>query len=389
VSYLLAASDTNATSNITIHEVRSRRDRNAFVHMPWPIYAGDPLWVPPLLMERKEFINPNKHPFYLHGSATQFLARQNGRWVGRVLVSDDPLYNQTHGSNVGCFGMFESLPESAVTHALLDAAADWLRARGRTQIMGPIDYSTNYGCGLLVDGFDTPPRVMMNHNPPYYADLLESWGMAKTKDLFAWWVPLDLEKVARWTKLGNRIRARRQLTIRPFRLDDAKAEIDRCKELYNEAWEKNWGFVRMTDAEFHYFAKDLLDWVPPDMMQIAEVDGKAVGMSLSLPDFNEALRPLNGRVFQWGMPLGLLKFRRNCKKIKASRLIAMGVLEPYRRRGIIELLVLGAFQSAVTHGHNGSECGWTLEDNEAINHAIRDAGGMPYKTYRIYDKTIA
>jgi hypothetical protein len=142
----------------------------------------------------------------------------------------------------------------------------------------------------------------------------------------------------------------------------------------------------MTDAEFFYFAKDLLDWVPPDMMQIAEVDGKAVGMSLSLPDFNEALRPLNGRVFQWGMPLGLLKFRRNCKKIKASRLIAMGVLEPYRRRGIIELLVLGAFQSAVTHGHSGSECGWTLEDNEAINHAIRDAGGTPYKTYRIYDK---
>ncbi len=388
MSYLLAGNAPAAAGGVTVHEVRTRRDRNAFVRVPWQIYADDPMWVPPLLIERKAFINPQKHPFYLHGAATQFLASQDGKWVGRILVSDDPLYNQTHDSNVGCFGMFESTSDPAVAHALLDAASNWLRQRGRTHIMGPIDYSTNYDCGLLIDGFDTPPRVLMNHNPPFYAGLLESWGLMKAKDLFAWWVVVNPELVAQWGARVERIRKRGSVMVRAFRLDDSKAEVMRCKDLYNAAWEKNWGFVRMTDAEFLFMAKDLVEWVPPDLLQIAEIDGRPVGMSMLMPDFNEAMRPLDGRVFRWGIPIGLLQFRRNIRRVRHCRLMALGVLPPYRRRGVVELLVDGVMNTMLRHGLVAGECGWTLEDNESINHAIRATGGTRYKTYRVYERTL-
>ncbi|HEX3869150.1 MAG TPA: hypothetical protein VHV77_01810 [Pirellulales bacterium] len=388
MSYLLSANGTALAGGVTIHHVSSRRDRDAFVRVPWTIYADDPLWAPPLVVERKEFINPRKHPFYLHGAATQLLAIRDGQCVGRVLVSDDPHYNETHATNTGCFGMFESSPEPAVAHALLDAAADWLRLRGRTHIMGPIDYSTNYNCGLLVDGFDTPPRVMMNHNPPYYVGLLESWGLLKAKDLFAWWVSVGPELLARWSKFADRLRRRGGVTIRPFRLEELKTDILRCRDVYNESWERNWGFVRMTDAEFFFLARDLRNWVPPDFVQIAEVDGQLAGMSMLLPDFNEAMRPLNGRVFRWGMPLGLLQFRRNIRKLTTCRLAALGVLSQFRCRGLVELMIFNAVEVALRYGIVGAECGWTLEDNDTINHFIRECGGKRYKTYRIYERAI-
>ena len=201
-------------TKIEIREVRTRQDRDAFVRMPWPIYADDPQWVPPLLMERKEFIDPKKHYFYRHGTAALFLASQQGRDVGRILVSDDPNYNRDHGANVGCFGMFESVDDPRVAHALLDTAADWLRARGRTEIMGPIDYSTNYACGLLVDGFDTPPRVMMNHNRPYFAALLESWGLEKAKDLYSWWFTDANHLEAKWGPRIERFARFKSVTVR-------------------------------------------------------------------------------------------------------------------------------------------------------------------------------
>ncbi|HWA97031.1 MAG TPA: GNAT family N-acetyltransferase [Pirellulales bacterium] len=380
--------DRAQRADVRIEEVRSRRQRNAFVRLPWRIYAGDPLWAPPLLIERKEFINANKHPFYLHGAATQFLAWVDGQPAGRILVSDDPLYNETHGSNVGCFGMFESIDDRGVAQSLIAAAEDWLRARGRTQMIGPIDYSTNYACGLLVEGFDTAPSVMTNYNPPYYEPLLESCGLQKAKDLWDWWIDVQSDVVDHWFSRTDRLRRRTSTMIRPFRLDNAKAEIDRCKAIYNAAWEKNWGFVRMTDAEFAYFAKDLLDWVPPELLLMAEVNHRPVGLSMTLPDFNEAMRPLNGRVFRWGMPIGLLQFKRNCRRIKSGRLIALGVLEQYRNRGIVQLLIAGAMETTRRLGYGGCTCGWTLEDNHAINRAIELAGGRHYKTYRIYQKAL-
>jgi GNAT superfamily N-acetyltransferase len=376
-------------SDLEICKVHDRRELTAFLKVPWLIYANDPQWVPPLLLERREFLNPRKHPFYQYGSAVQFLARRQGRAVGRILVSDNPLYNLEHQTNTGCFGMFESIEDAEVASSLLDAAANWLRERGRDHIMGPIDYSTNYACGLLVDGFDTPQRVMMNHNPPYYQGLLEGWGLQKAKDLYAWWFSLERDLDTRMSRLGRRVAERGRITIRSLQVKDAAAEIRRCKALYDAAWEHNWGFVKMTDAEFADFAGHLLAILPPDFLLFAEVDGHPAGFCLTLPDFNEAIRPLNGRIFHFGLPLGLLRFRRNCRRIKNVRLIALGVLEEYRRRGVSELLILRARETGRDHlGITGAELGWTLEDNQLINNAIEASGGKRYKTYRIFEKSL-
>ena len=201
---------------IRVVEAHSRGERDDFIRLPWRIYRDDPHWVPPLLLERKAFINPQKHPFYKHGEATLFIAYAGNEAVGRVLVSDDPRFNAQHQTNVGGFGMFESIDEPETSHSLLDAAERWLRGRGRSAMLGPMDYSTNYSCGLLVDGFDTPPRVMMNHNPPYYKELLTSWGLTKAKDLCAWWFA-DNPRIEQWRPRVERLARRSGVTIRSMR----------------------------------------------------------------------------------------------------------------------------------------------------------------------------
>ncbi|HEX5443926.1 MAG TPA: hypothetical protein VFW87_08870, partial [Pirellulales bacterium] len=307
-----------SASNVQIVPARSRREINLFVGMPWSLYADDPCWVPPLLIERKDFINRKRHPFYLHGAAAQFLALRAGQVVGRILVSDDPNYNREHQANLGCFGMFESIDDESVAAALIEAAADWLRARGRDTLRGPIDYSLNYNCGLLIDGFDTPPRIMMNHNPPYYARLLEACGLAKAKDMYAWWFDDNQPVMIDWRRRAERLAQRARFTVRPLRLNDLHAEIQRCKEVYNAAWERSWGFVKMTDAEFNYLAKHLKLIAMPDLLLLAEMEGRPIGFSMTLPDLNEALRPLDGRLFRWGLPLGLVRLSRARRQIQTA-----------------------------------------------------------------------
>jgi GNAT superfamily N-acetyltransferase len=367
-----------------VRAVHSHADREQFVRFPWQIYADDPHWSPPLLLDRREFINPAKHPFYRHGAATALLAWRDGRPVGRILVSDDPHFNAHNNANAGCFGMFESEDDPVVAHALLDAAAAWLVDRGRTQMLGPIDYSTNYACGLLIDGFNTPPRVMMNHNPPYYQRLLESWGLAKEKDLYAWWFG-GYEQIEAWRLRVERLAARHGVTVRHVRRSELATDLGDLLAIYNEAWKDNWGHVPMTDAEFKYMAGQLVHIAIPELLLVAEVDGQPVGCSMTLPDFNEATGPLNGRLFRFGLPIGAWKLWRGLKRIKTARLLALGVLKEFRRRGIAELLILRTFD----YGHNvqGYRCaelGWTLEDNSLINHTIAAVGGYRYKTYRIF-----
>lgn len=374
---------------LEIRQVVSRGDLDRFAKVPWRIYADDPHWVPPLLIEVKRFLNPRKHPFYLHGDATQFLATRGGTPLGRILVSDDPRYNQQHGTNVGCFGMFECVDDHEVAHALLDAAADWLRSRGRTSIMGPIDYSTNYPCGLLIEGFHTPPRVMMNHNRPYYADLLESWGLAKVKDLYAWWFADPNNMVAKWRRRAERLARRGQLTVRPFRRHDFYAEVERCRVVYNESMRDNWGFVELTDAEFRYFAKQMARLATPNLILLAEVDNRPVGFSVTLPDLNEAICPLDGRLTNFGLPLNFVRLARRTRYIKTARMLCLDLLKEYRRRGIAELLILQTLDYGKnTIGYTGAELGWTLEDNDLINRTMDAVGARRYKTYRVYQKDV-
>ncbi|HET6880948.1 MAG TPA: GNAT family N-acetyltransferase, partial [Pirellulales bacterium] len=317
------------------------------------------------------------------------LAYRGDEVVGRVLVSDDPNYNREHQSNVGCFGMFEAIDDEQVARALIDAAADWLRGRGRTSIRGPIDYSLNYTCGLLVDGFDTPPRLMMGHNPPHYERLLASCGLTKAKDLFAWWFDDSNDMLAVWGRRAERLAARGRVQLRPLDFSRLPEEIERCKAVYNAAWQRNWGFVKMTDAEFGHLAKHLKVIAVPDLLLLAEVDGEPVGFSMTLPDLNEAIRPLDGRIFKWGLPLGLIQLYRNRRRVKTARLMALGVLEQYRRRGVAELLILRTLEFGKHQvGFTGAELSWTLEDNDLINRTIEAVGGRRYKTYRIYERTI-
>lgn len=377
------------TDGITIREVRTPRDFKTFVNIPWRINQTDPNWAPPLLLDVKAFLNPRKHPFYGHGAAAQFVAYRGGQPVGRILASDDPNYNQQHSTNLGCFGMFEAIDNPNVAKALLSAAADWLRQRGRTEILGPIDYSTNYPCGLLVEGFDTPQRVMMNHNPPYYARLLEACGLSKAKDLFAWWFDDSNDMLHKWAKRAERFAARGGVTVRPISRKNFDAEVANLQESYNRGWEKNWGFVKMTDAEFQHMALELKKYAQPELVLVAEVDGEPAGLCITLPDFNEATRPLNGRLTTFGVPIGLVRLLYNVRRIKTARMAVLGVVEKFRRRGVVELFILQSLAAGIALGYTGAELSWTLEDNELINRTIEKVGGRRYKTYRLYQAAIA
>ena len=370
---------------IEISQVTSDRDRDVFIKFPWRIYRDDPAWVPPLIIERKEFLDRHKHPFYKHGDAALFLARRDDQIVGRIMASDDPRYNQLHQTNVGCFGLFESIDDRDVAAALFETAAKWLRARGRSEIMGPIDYSTNYVCGLLVDGFQYPPAVLTSHNPPYYADFLEQCGFAKEKDWYAWWFSEFAKPTERLRKIAIARAKKHGVTIRPINLRKLSEEAHRIRTVYNQAWHNNWGFVPFTEAEAEYMAKEMRLLVVPGGTLIAEAGDVPVGFVIAVPDIHIALRRINGRLTYCGVPIGLVKLLYHRRKIRIARMVALGVVEKYRRAGVAEALVL----REIEEGFNTGELSMTLEDNFMINRFIEAMGASKYKTYRIYSKLLA
>jgi GNAT superfamily N-acetyltransferase len=374
---------------IEITRVESRAECDAFIKFPWRIYANDRAWVPPLLIERKEFLS-RKHPFYEHGDAALFLARSGGEIVGRIMAGDDPNYNGLHGTNVGCFGLFESIDEPAVAAALFEAAAGWLRRKGRDEIMGPIDYSTNYVCGLLIDGFQHPPMLLTSHNPAYYGTLIERWGFEKIMDLYAWWFADPAEAAARLRRLANALKKRLEVvSFRPVNLPDLVADGRRIRDIYNEAWRNNWGYVPFTEKEFDYMTKELKPLVVPELAIIAEVAGKPVGFILAIPDINVALRHVkNGRLTTFGLPIGLAKILYYKGKTKTARLIALGVVPKFRRHGIAEMLVLRVIEEGMHKRGFTPELSLTLETNFMINRFLEAIGAARYKTYRIYRRAL-
>ena len=373
---------------VEITQVASKRERDAFIKFPWRIYQGDPAWVPPLLLERKEFLDQKKHPFFDHGTAALFLARSGGEIVGRIMASDDPNYNAFHQSNVGCFGLFECVNDPAVAAALFEVGANWLRARGRDEIMGPIDYSTNYVCGLLVEGFDFPPTLLTAHNPPYYPPLIEGLGFNKVIDFYAWWFSEPDRAATRLRRLAASLRKRDSATIRQGNLKDFRTEAGRLREIYNDAWKENWGFVPFTEKEFEFMAKELKQLVVPEFTLIAEVGDEPVGFILCVPDINVAFRKINGRLTTYGLPIGLAKLLYHKSRIRTARLIALGVKPKYRRGGIAEMLVLRIIEDAMIKRGFTGELSMTLENNHLINRFLAAIGARKYKTYRIYRRPI-
>jgi len=374
-------------SEIKVSQVRSRAERNAFIRYPWGIYKNDPAWVPPLIIERKEFLDRKRQPFYKHGDARLFLAKRNGEIVGRIMASDDPNYNSLHQSNIACFGLFDCIDNCEVAEELFRAAAEWARGKGRDEIMGPIDYSTNYVCGLLIDGFEHPPTLLTAHNPPYYADLIENCGLTKAKDWYAWWFSEQPAQADRLRKIASERADKQGVRIRPVNLKDMAGEARRIRAVYNQAWEKNWGFVPFTETEFEHMAKEMKPILLPPATLIAEIGDEPVGFVIGVPDINVALRHISGRLTTFGLPIGLLKLLYYRTKIRTGRLVALGVVEKYRRAGIAEALVLQVMDEAFKRGFTG-ELSMTLEDNVMVNRFIEAMGAARYKTYRIYRRSL-
>ncbi|MBU8894775.1 N-acetyltransferase [Corallococcus sp. H22C18031201] len=374
--------------DVQISPVRSAADRMAFIRFPYSVYRNDPNWVPPLEMERKDFLDPKKNPFLEYADVELFLARRGNQVMGRIAAIKNPHHMEYHGTKEGFFGLFECVNDAGVARALLDTAANWLRERGLDSMLGPANFSSNQDWGLLVEGHETPPAIMMPYNPPYYAALLEACGCAKAKDLWAWELSSAAEPPEKVVRIAEKIRQRDGITVRAIRMSDFAAEVSRVKAIYNAAWEKNWGFIPMTEKEFDHLAKDMKTVVRPELVLIAEVKGEPVAFSMTLPDANEALKAAGGRLTQFGLPIGLVKLLLASRKIRRLRLITLGIKEGYRRRGLDAILYLDTLRTAKQLGYTGGEISWTLEDNTLVNRAIESMGGRRSKTYRVFQRSL-
>ena len=372
---------------LEVSPVTTRADLKAFMKLPWRIYKNDPHWVPPLLGELEKVLDKTKHPYHQHADSALFLARRNGEVVGRIAATVNHLYNEFHESKTGYFGFFESIDDVEVARALLDTAFEWNAQRGMTLLMGPMNWSTNEefsSPGVLISGFDKPPAIMMSHTPPYYVRLLEECGFTKSKDLVCYWLEGE-EPPERLVKGVARIRKAQNVVIRSLNMKDMDGEIERIKEVYNAAWERNWGFVPMTEAEFEHMAKSIKPVVNPHLCAIAEIDGEPVAFGLELPDLNRAFKHMNGRL----LPFGWAKFLWYKRKIDSSRVLTLGVKPAHRGKGIDAMIQIFLFIEGNKAGFPRGECSWILEDNLPMRHGLERIGGYVYKTYRVYEKLIA
>ncbi|MFB1485007.1 N-acetyltransferase [Corallococcus sp. RDP092CA] len=373
-------------SDVQVTPVRGAADRTAFIRLPYTLYRDAPNWVPPLEMERRDFLDPKKNPFFDYAEVELFLARRGQDVVGRVAAIKNPRHMEFHGTKEGFFGLFECVNDAGVARGLLDAASAWLKARGIDTVLGPANFSSNQDWGLLVEGFDSPPALMMPYNPAYYADLLQTCGFTKAKDLWAWELSASTPPPEKVARIAEKIRQREGITVRAVNLKDFPAEVARIKEIYNAAWEKNWGFIPFTDREFEHMAKEMKAIVRPELLLIAEVKGEPVAFSMTLPDANEAFKAANGRLTTFGLPIGLVKLVLASRRLKRLRLITLGIKEGYRRRGLDAILYLDTLRTAKELGYSGGEISWTLEDNHLVNRAIESMGGQRSKTYRVYQR---
>ena len=371
-------------SDVQVTPVRGSAEKMQFIRFPYALYKGDPHWVMPLEMERKDFLDPKKNPFFEYGEVELFLARRGRDLVGRIAAIRNPRHMEVHGTKEGFFGLFECVNDAGIARALLDTAAAWLRGRGMTAMLGPANFSANQDWGLLVDGFDTPPAIMMPHNPPYYQGLLEACGLTKAKDLYAFELSSSTQPPEKVVRIAEKMRQREGITVRPVNMKDLAAEVERIRAIYNSAWEKNWCFVPVTDAEFDHLAKDLKTIVRPELALMAEVKGEPVAFSLTVPDANQAIRAANGRLTHFGLPIGLAKLVLASRRINRLRLIILGIKEGYRRRGLDAILYLDTLRTAKQLGYVGGEISWTLEDNHLVNRAIESMGAKRSKTYRVF-----
>jgi GNAT superfamily N-acetyltransferase len=370
---------------VTVRPVEGKRDLRAFIKLPSRLHRGTP-WVPPLIMERRQFLDRDKNPFFDHAEAEYFLAERDGQVVGRITAHVDERWTQFQGGNDGMFGFFESENDPDVARALVDAAAGWLRARGRERMLGPMDFTTNDECGILIEGYDLHPMVLEPWHPPYYRELLEGLGMSKTIDLLMWELHLGrLKQGDRFHdfihEAAQKSHAEHGVSVRQMRKRDLEAEVGRFMEVYNEAWGTNWGFVPITEEEVRFQAKNLKPILDENWAMIAEREGEVVGAALTLPDINQVLAKMNGHL----LPLGWWHFLTGRRRVDEVRVFALGVKPSYQHYGVAAALYVRHIETAARVHQKGGEMGWILETNEPMNRAMEGMGGNVVKRYRLYE----
>ncbi|MEA2368234.1 MAG: hypothetical protein QOH38_952 [Thermoleophilaceae bacterium] len=374
--------------NVEVRPVRSRADLKRFIRLPWRIYRNEPLWVPPLVYERQRFLDRSKNPFFTHGEAEYFLAWRGDEVVGRITAQIDRDFNDFHDNEWGMFGFFESEDHPETATALLDAAGDWLRERGRDRMVGPMDFSMNDESGIVIEGFELPPMVKQPYHPRYYQGLVEGAGLTKAQDLFMWNLEVtDRDKVLPivW-EMAEKLEPEHGITLRHLRKKNLEAELDRFIEIYNLAWSKNWGFVPIRREEMAHTAKEMKPILDEDWMMACDTpEGETVGIALTIPDINQVLKRMNGRLF----PLGWLKFLWYRPRTDRVRVGFLGVKPEYQHTGIAAAMYAEHYRQAARKPQGGGEMGWILESNEAMNRGMEAMGGRIVKRYRVYERVFA
>lgn len=378
-------------ASLRIEPVASRHDLRRFLTMPAAIYRGDPHWVPPLLFERLEHLNAKENPFLAGIDVTYWVAFRGDRPVGRISAQVNAKHLARYQDATGHFGFLEAEDDREVFAALVETAQSWLRARGMRRIAGPFNLSINDECGLLVEGFDTPPNMMMGHGRPYYGPRLEEQGFAKAKDLICYDFDMTSELPEPALRMHARLAKMPGLTFRSLDMRRYQDEIRSICDIFNDAWSDNWGFIPFGEEEALFMAKSIRPLVGPDWFAIGEVEGEPAAMAVTLPNLNEAIRDLNGRLLPFGW--AKLLWRLKVRGVRTGRMPLMGVRKKYHATAKGAALALGvmvkihAYHRA--HGKQRAELSWILEDNTRMHEMIRLVGAEPYKTYRIYEKSLA
>ncbi|MSR05651.1 MAG: N-acetyltransferase [Gemmatimonadetes bacterium] len=372
---------------VVVRPITSAGDLERFIALPYDLFRGDPVWVPQLRMDVRTMLSRTKNPFFQHSEAEYFLAERNGEVVGRIAAVHNRAHIDYYKDTTGFFGFFECVDDQVVANALFAAAAAWLTQRNLTVMRGPTSFSTNDECGLLVDGFDTPPTLLNPHNPAYYVPLVERAGFLKAKDMYQYCIAVTDQDTAvpeRLLRGAQIVAERNNLTARKLDMKHFKEEVNRIKQIYNSAWDKNWGFVPLTEAEIDHLAKQLKPIVVPDGVVFIEKEGQLVGFAAALPDFNVALKKNpSGKLFP-----GILKVLWHGRRIKRGRILLLGLLPEYRKTGAEVLLYKWLWEKGYKLGFRWAEAGWILEDNTPMNNGLTHMGFQRHKTLRLYDRAL-
>lgn len=373
--------------SVEVLEVDSPSLLKQFITYPNKLYKGEPNYVTPLLSERLEFFDKQKNPFFQTATTKEYLAKRDGKIVGRIGTCVNYAHNQYHLEKAGFFGFLDLIDDYEVLVMMMRVAMINLKKVGMEKLRGPVSYSTNHECGALIEGFELPPKIMMPYNKPYLPQLLDKFGFKKAMDLFAYRITTEMPIPERVTQISNKLLERVSATIRPMKMSRFDEEVERIHQIYNAAWEENWGFVPLTKEEFFYMGKNLKQIVDPKVALIMEVEKMPIGFALALPDINQALIKLHGKLF----PFGLLKLLWNTKvsnKIDSLRVLTMGVIPEYRGRGLDMVLYERIYTDGVKAGYDWAEMSWILESNQPMNSAAQRMGAQIYKKYRIYEMAI-